>query len=454
MPGVDVIVIGAGLAGLAAARNLRAQGASVRVLEARSRVGGRVNSERLSGLGLTIDLGAQFVGDRHVRLSALVDEIGLTRVRRPSSGTHLYLPPNAAAPRRAAEGDLPLSLGGRLDAMLISWRLQRLLKTFAKGDTARRDAVTAAEGLRRLACTEEAHRFFSGFIAGELCVPLDAVSMQELLDQLTTMGGAEGETTSDDCYLAEGTGAIAEHLAATLGNSIVLNTPVTRVWQDEDGVGIDTAAATYRGRSLIVATPPQLYANIGLLPLLPDARRRAIGNYRHGAVIKTVLVFGSAWWRDQGLSGAVLAPHAPCTAAIDASPADQRLGVLVLFSTAASGRQFAQAVPTEAGRIAQLLDWLGHVHGRHGRPIPAPLAARSIDWNADPWSLGGYASRRGPGGWSAAPDLFAPLGRIHFAGTETATEWRSFMEGALQSAERAADAIAASAEARPDTGRH
>jgi monoamine oxidase len=73
--------------------------------------------------------------------------------------------------------------------------------------------------------------------------------------------------------------------------------------------------------------------------------------------------------------------------------------------------------------------------------VPHPIAARSIDWSADPWSLGGYASRRPISGWSAAPDLFASSQRIHFAGSETASEWRSFMEGALQSAERAADAV-------------
>ena len=82
--------------------------------------------------------------------------------------------------------------------------------------------------------------------------------------------------------------------------------------------------------------------------------------------------------------------------------------------------------------------WLGQLLGE---TTPWPVAARSVDWSSDPWSRGGYASHRGIGTWASAPDLFAPVGALHFAGTETATEWRGFMEGALESGERAASEI-------------
>jgi len=105
----------------------------------------------------------------------------------------------------------------------------------------------------------------------------------------------------------------------------------------------------------------------------------------------------------------------------------------VLFSTAASARRLG-SITEERERIAKALEWLETLGCGI---VPKLLAARSIHWNDDPHSLGGYASRRGIGGWGTAPDLFAPVQRVHFAGSETATEWRSFMEGALQSAERA-----------------
>jgi monoamine oxidase len=111
----------------------------------------------------------------------------------------------------------------------------------------------------------------------------------------------------------------------------------------------------------------------------------------------------------------------------------------VLFSTAASAHRLG-CITEEHERIAKAVDWLETLSGG---AVPKLLAARSVHWNAEPQSLGGYASRRGIGGWSAVANLFAPVQRVHFAGSETATEWRSFMEGALQSAERAVKEILA-----------
>ena len=126
-------------------------------------------------------------------------------------------------------------------------------------------------------------------------------------------------------------------------------------------------------------------------------------------------------------------------AAVDCSPADGNVGILVLFATAASALRLS-GMAAEGDRIASAVEWLKSLSGQ---VVPEPIVARSIDWNADPFSLGGYASRRGIGSWRTTPELFGPLQRVHFAGTETATEWRSFMEGALQSAERAASEVLA-----------
>ncbi len=442
MTTVDVIVIGAGLAGLSAARRLKERGASVIVLEARWRVGGRVQSERLgaghsAAAGHVIDLGAQFIGDAHTRVSALVDEVGLTRVPRNKRGNTVYLSSADAEPVLVRGDDLPLSFLCKLDVMQMDWRIGRRLEALRRADATALDGMTAARYLRQLAFTDEAYRFMAGFIEGEFCAPVEGFSVQELFEQAAAVGGRKGEADSAGWFLAEGTGPLAQHLADRLGGSIVLNAPVTRVEQGKGRVTVATAMATYHAGSLIVATPPQLYGTIGLLPLMPEHRRQVIEAYQPGSVIKTVLVFEAPWWRHRGFSGSLLSPGGICNAALDASTPNAGAGVLVLFSTAASGHRLGQK-KAEDERIACVLDWLSVVNGA---AIPMPIASRSVDWNADRWSLGGYASRRGPGGWSAAPDLFASIGHIHFAGTETATEWRSFMEGALQSAESAADAI-------------
>jgi phytoene dehydrogenase-like protein len=141
----DVTVVGGGLAGLSRARQLRAAGASVVVLEGRSRVCGRVHSQRLE-TGHTIDLGAQFIGDAQRRISALVDEVGLTRVSPYAAGDHVFvLSPDAEPLFRRGEG-LPLSLFGQLDALAATWGIDRRLRSF-RDDVERARLIRAAQGL-------------------------------------------------------------------------------------------------------------------------------------------------------------------------------------------------------------------------------------------------------------------------------------------------------------------
>lgn len=443
MTSADVIVIGAGLGGLSAARGLAGLGASVLVLEARPRVGGRVQSERLQTGdphqdGAVVDLGAQFIGDAQTRVSALVDEAGLTRLPMHRDGANLYLRSVDARPQSTTGDRVPLSCLARLDAALMDWRINRQMRRLARSGPGRLDHTSAASFLRQLACTREAYDLVAGHFEGELCVPLDAVSPHELMMQSVAIGGRAGEAQSAQWFLAEGTGSLARHLAGQLGPRVVLDAAVRQVDQDDRGVTVQTATAQYRGSSLIVATPPQTYAAMGLLPRLPSHQQQVIADFRAGAVVKTLLVFDRAWWREHGLSGTILSPGGLCNSSLDASHPGSGVAQLVVFATAGSAGRLA-ASGSEQQRIARVLDWLRAVTKVR---VPPPIAARSVDWNADPWSAGGYSSRRGPGGWATAPELFEPVGRIHFAGTETATEWRSFMEGALQSAERAVGEVA------------
>lgn len=431
----DVIVIGAGLAGLSAARQLTERGASVVVLEARDRVGGRVHSQRLSN-GQVVDLGAQFIGNAHRRISALVDEVGLTRVRPHRDGDSLYVTAHGAEPLRLNGDDPPLSLLGKLDAFQATRRLANALGT-RRVRAGRLDTMTALDFTREFTFTLSAERFLRGFLESEMCVQAADISAYELLDQLASVGGLEGERDSMQWFLAEGTGPLAQHLADRLGSAIVTRAPVTGVDRRGDRWSLETPRGLHAARHLVIATPPQLYARIGLVRWLPAEHKRVLQMYRTGTAVKTMLVFASPWWREMGLSGSAGGAGGLFNAMVDASPDEADLGILVLFSTAGCGSRLG-ACTTEAQRIDQALAWL---HALVGKVPPHPLAARSVDWCSEPWSLGGYASRRAPGGWGAAPDLFRSTGCLHFAGTETATEWRSFMEGALQSADRTAEAI-------------
>lgn len=431
----EVIVIGAGLAGLSAARRLKTQGVSVIVLEARDRPGGRIQSQRLPG-GQVVDLGAQFIADAQNHVSALVDEAGLQRVPAAAPGDRLYLPRGGAKPRRLTADALPLPWLDRLDALQAFWRLDQSMAELGRQDLARLDRLEAAAYIRERTFLDPAFLAIAGYLEDELCTPLVHLSAFEALAQGASIGGFAGEGASAQWFLAEGADGLTRYLAHAVGQSLILDSPVFRVRQDGEAVTVVARTGAYYARRVIVAVPPQLYRSIGILEDLPQPWQEVLAGWRLGAVVKTILVFRDPWWRGTGLSGTIMSPGGLFGAAVDASPEDGA-GVLVVFSTA-RGAQLLGQIPQEPDRISEAMRWLRHVHGPG---VPDPVGARSIDWSAEPFSLGGYASRRGIGGWSRAPDLFAPLGQLHFAGTETATRWRSFMDGAIQSGLRAASEV-------------
>lgn len=431
---LDVVVIGGGIAGLAAARRLKREGASAVVLEARDRLGGRIHTQPLDRGGV-IDLGAQFIGDAQRRISALVDEVGLTRVAPHQDGDSLYrADARGGKPERMDEGTLPLSLLSQLDAYQATQRLCRRAVN-DPADRNRLDAMTASEFITAQTFTRATNALLLGHLESESCVAGGEISALEMLDQLASIGGFAGEQASAQWFLAEGAGPLIQHLAASLGASMALKAPVMGLEWKSDRMVLETPQGSFAARQVIVAVPPQLFGRMRLMRWLSAAQQRVLAEYRTGTVIKTLLVFAEPWWRKLGLSGRAGGAGGFFNAMVDASPADGSLGILVLFSTGPSGRRLA-ATRSESARIELALEDLRNTVA----DTPATLFARSVDWNVDPWTLGGYASRRGLGGWVQAPDLFHSRECLHFAGTETADEWRSFMEGALQSAERAADA--------------
>lgn len=447
---VDVVIIGAGLAGLSAAVQLKQAGVSFVVLEARDRVGGRTHSAYPDSGG-TIDQGAQFIGDVQTRISKLVDDFGLTRVAPHEEGIVIHRASPSSPAERMAVGKIPLSLLSLADLAQASWRMDRLVKGIMRGHDEKRvaelDAITLDDFVNKVTFGSKARHMLKGILQ-DMCVPLEQLSAYEALENVATTGGMDKSQAAEQWFLAEGTQAIAEKLAASVVDSLILNAPVSAVEVDQEkGVLVKAKGTIYNGSRVIVAVPPQLYGDIGLLPLLPSPRREVVDSFTPGLVIKTVLVWDEPWWRADGLSGMVRSAGGDIfQMSYDTSGKGGSPGTLVLFSTGNSAVQLASAAPSEKARIAKALGWLEH---NFGCSVPTPRDGRSTNWMAEPRSIGGYASRRAVGGWAKAPGLFAPLGRIHFAGSETANEWRCFMEGALQSGERAAQEVLTASELGP-----
>jgi monoamine oxidase len=434
----DVIIVGGGLAGLTAARRAKEQGLSVLLLEARDRVGGRVHSEALPS-GTRIDLGAQFISDYQPNVTALGREAGITTHPVDVPGDYLFVTGRGDVVSYGPEQE-PLSFTGQLRALWSYFRLGSAMDGVSVADMADLDAINAADFIRSKVWGEDLDRLFGGNFADGLCMRLEQISAYELMQQSETMGGLDGADNAEQWFIDGGAGVLAEYQASHLEGGILTGTPVSGIVQDTEGVTVTSGAGTFRARRVVIAIPPQLYPNLGLMPVLPTDRQSALATFQLGRVYKTLAEFETPWWREGGLSGAIDNPGGMFHGISDATPAGAATHLLVAFTSGPAADELGVQAPDEDARIAAFTRFLSKTYGRD---VPDAIGGRSYDWNADGFSLGGYASRRGMGGWSAASDLFAPFGHLHFAGTETADEWRSYMDGAIQSGARAARAILA-----------
>ncbi len=237
-----------------------------------------------------------------------------------------------------------------------------------------------------------------------------------------------------------GSQLVALRMAAALGRRVVLGTPVRRIVDQGDSVLVVGDTQAWRASRVIVTLPPALAARIDYAPVLPSARDQLTQRYPMGSVIKCQAIYDRPFWRERGLTGQVTSDTGPVKVTFDNSPPDGSPGVLLGFVEGDEARRLSGR--PEAERRAAVLDSFVRYFG--------PEAARARDyidrdWSSDPWTRGCYAGFLQPGSLTSyGPSIRTPVGRIHWAGTETAEDWNGYIEGAIRSGERAADEIASS----------
>jgi monoamine oxidase len=242
-------------------------------------------------------------------------------------------------------------------------------------------------------------------------------------------------------YFVEGSQELSKRLAQSLGEGVVLCAPARRIAQDAEGVRIETDAGTWRAPRAIVAIPPILSARIEYDPPLPAARAALAQRFPMGAAIKCIALYERAFWRERGFSGEAIGDGGPVGFVLDASKAGGRQPALVGFVEGATARLWSARPPDERRR-AVLRDFAGFF----GPEAERPSEYLELDWTAEAWTGGCSAGFTTPGALSRfGPALREPVGRIHWAGSETASEWFGYMEGAIESGERAAREVLARA---------
>jgi len=447
----DVIIIGAGVAGLTAARGLTRAGASVLVLEARDRVGGRTLSQSVGG-GV-VDLGGQWVGPHQRHVLRLVEELGLKRFPQFHAGTKVL---DVRGERRTYRGKIPaLPLLSLLDLQRNVWRLDRLSRRVpldrpgAAPHAAEWDALTLEEWKQRhipswgaRAALDVATRAIFGAEPREL-------SFLHFLFYVHSNGGlmplAEIENGAQAERFEGGAQSLALRLAEPLGARVVLSAPVRAVLQDASGVTVHGEGRNWRGRHAVVAVPPALAERMDFGTGLPTARRRAHAELPMGSVIKVVATYARPFWREAGYSGEAVSDAGPIRLCFDDSAMDGHHPALVGFFLGDTARAWTGKPAKERRRAA--LEGLARFFGPEAL---SPTAYADLDWIAEPWSTGCYVGLPRPGTLTAIGDaLRAPWGRVHWAGTETAKEGCGYLDGAVESGERAATELSARRSSGP-----
>ena len=427
MKPVDVVVVGAGFSGLVAARALRYAGRTVRVLEAADRIGGRAFTVQ-SAAGTPVDLGGQWLGHGHTRMEALARDYGMTLFPSFTTGRMVI-----------RDGDQPLSLLSRtgLAAALALLHLDLMART----GLGIRDDRTLADWLSGVR-PARARRIVEIAASALTSTDPENVSLRAVAGMLNGSGGLfkmlRFKGGGQESLLSCGAGGLAAALARDLGAIVTLNRTVLEILRDDDGVTVRTAQETLRAQRVVIACAPPVGQAIKHQPALPEPRARLQRDSFMGTIYKVIVVYEKPFWREAGFSGELLKLDGLISAAADISPPNGP-GHFCALVPGQAARQL-DALDAEARR-ALILSTLAAHFGERAR---TPLSFHEKSWHQDPFVLGGYLAWPKPGAYEALRAAGSdPVGRVHWAGTESASQFAGYFEGAVRAGERVASELIA-----------
>ena len=478
----DVVVVGAGLAGITAARELRRLGHDVLLLEARDRVGGRTLNHAFDARHI-VEVGGQWLGpegdlpDRGLsdpnnyptddavtgqsRIWKLAREMNVGRYLTYNTGQYVDYRNGTAStysgriptdtPSGAAEaGEAIVAIDARANTVPLD-------RPWEAANAGEWDAMTAQTWMDH--GDSFANPPFNGLSSADgrqlvelaiesvwACEPRD-LSMLHLLFYAHAAGSLGSLINTDkgaQMYrLHGGSQLIAIRAAKTLGSRLHLDSPVRRIDQTGKHAVVEGDAFRVETKRVIVAIPPTLAGRIDYHPVLPALRDQLTQRLPMGTVIKVQCVYDEPFWRADGLAGQATSDTGPVKITFDNSPPEATAtngpGVLMGFMEGKDGR--AGLAMTPADRQGAVVECFARYFGAKARK---PVAYVEKSWAEEQWTRGCYGGYFPTGVWTDyGLALRAPVGRIHWAGTETATVWNGYMDGAVRSGERVAAEVAA-----------
>lgn len=439
---LDVIVIGAGFAGLTAAKKLQEAGFNFLLLEARNRVGGRVHTHYLDP-SCYVDLGGQWIGATQDRVYALAREMEVSTFPTYNSGKNLISLNNKISSYR---GLIPkIDLPSLINIDYFIKKLNRLAQTvdlekpWCTPGASGLDSRTLAQFLRQNIYFSNARKVIKagletvfGCTAAEISL-LFSLFYIKSGTSLDTLLNVENGAQQD--RLVGGAQLVAERLAARFHSRIKFNQVVRQVIQHHDQVVVSGNDSNYKAKKLIIAIPPTLAGRIDYQPILPAQRDQLMQRMPMGTVIKTYAVYDQPFWRSKGLSGQVISDeHHMVQTVFDNSPPEAGQGILMGFSLAGRAQKLMNM--SKEHRKSKILSSFVQFFGAEAAD---PRYYIDKVWAAEEFSRGCYTGFMPPGVCTTyAHTLKEPCGNIHWAGTETSSIWNGYIEGAIRSGERAA----------------
>ena len=447
----DVAIVGAGFAGLTAARELERRGHSTIVLEARDRVGGRVLNAEIGG-GEVTERGGTFAGPTQDRVIALGEKLGVGLFNTYDTGENLYIA-NGSRLRfsdSSFTGSAPPDPTILPDLIQFVTRLDEMSKEvpvdapWSAPKAAEYDAQTLQQFVDENTVTPQFKNLASIATRPIFGAEPREISLLYVLFYIASSGNEQNVGTFERNFntrdgaqmyrFVGGSQVICKRIARKLGRSVVLESPVRRIVQERRGVTVHSDRMEVSAKRVIVAVPPVLTGKIDYDPVLPDDRVDLIDHFPQGNLTKAACVYPRPFWRDDGLTGQVLYENGPISASFDDSPEDGGKGVVFGFIGGDQARSFAKLKPKQRRRavIANYVEFFGSQAAEPSKYIETA-------WKAETWTRGCPVGIPGLGQLSAnGPALRRPVGRIHWAGTETSDYWAGYMDGAVRSGERAA----------------
>ncbi|OCT91673.1 amine oxidase [flavin-containing] A [Xenopus laevis] len=445
----DVIVIGGGISGLSAAKLLSESGISVVVLEARDRVGGRTHTVRNKQVKY-VDLGGAYVGPTQNRLLRMAKELGLETYKLNLHGRLIQYTKGKSY---TFHGTFPPAYNPFV--YLDYNNVMRTMDQWAKEipaeapwkalHAAEWDKMSMMEFINKTCWTRAGRRFANLFVNLFVTAETHQISTLWLLWYIKLCGGTTRAFSTDnggqERKFVGGSGQISERIMERLQGRVMLESPVVKIDQSGQSVIVETLNhKTYEAKYVISAIPPILTTKIHFEPELPAIRNQLIQRLPMGSVIKCMVYYKEAFWRKMDICGCMMMEDddTPIGLTLDDTKPDGTEPAIIGFILSRKATLMTNL--TKEQRKRKICEYYAKVMGTDEALHPVHYEEK--DWSKEQYSGGCYTAYFPPGIMTQYGSVIRkPVGKMYFAGTETATEWSGYMEGAIQAGERAAREI-------------